>query len=129
MRERLKIIFESEVKINVERVTETLKSSGLEYKSVSREKIGSLPKPSSKKCCGDKKKPGLLEKGIGFTKALKEHAMSGMSHVPQSVSLERLTTCVGCDESDDKLVCNKCGCYMGIKATWDIKGICKLNKW
>lgn len=80
--------------------------------------------------CGGKKKkpPNIAKKGFNFAKALTEHIITGKKHVPRSVTLQRLTKCASCTSIREGFVCNECGCYMGIKASW-AEQKCKLNKW
>ena len=88
---------------------------------------------ADKKCCGDKEKDerplGLIEAGKNLIKATKEHISKGMSHVPHEEHLRRLAICKGCEWVKDGFQCGQCHCFMGIKAGWDIKDGCKLNKW
>ena len=136
MRERLEIVFESEDRINVEKVTETLKSSGLEYKSVSREKIGSLPKPLSKSqasrkgCCGqDKQSPSLSKKAMNYAKTMARWIAAGKPIVAMKAYANRLLICSDCDSFIKDTECSECGCPMEFKAKMDLKGLCELNKW
>jgi hypothetical protein len=97
----------------------------------------STPQEREKKdkngCCPDGKKDekplGLIETGKNLLKATKEHISKGMSHVSPDEYVRRLTICKDCKWIKEGFQCGQCHCFMGIKAGWDIKGGCKLNKW
>ena len=86
-------------------------------------------------CCLDEEKEkdekplGLIETGKNLIKATKEHISKGMSHVSPEEYLRRLTICKDCEWIKEGFQCGQCHCFMGIKAGWDIKNACKLNKW
>ncbi len=83
-------------------------------------------------CCEDEKdeKPlGLIATGKNLIKSTKEHIAKGMSHVSPDEYLRRLTICRDCEWIKEGFQCGQCHCFMGIKAGWDIKDACKLNKW
>ena len=83
-------------------------------------------------CLGDKKdeKPlGLIETGKNLLKATKEHISKGLSHVSPDEYVRRLTICKDCEWIKEGFQCGQCHCFMGVKAGWDIKNGCKLNKW
>ena len=89
--------------------------------------------PSKKKkksdCCPDKNKaPNLAQKGLNFAKALTEHIITGKKHVAPDEYMNRLLICKSCPERAEGFVCSKCGCYMGIKASW-AEQKCELKKW
>jgi len=86
-------------------------------------------KPKSSCCGGEKKKaPNILQRGLNLAKATSEHIISGMKHVEPDVYIRRLEICKACPERMEGFICNKCGCYMGIKASW-AEQKCGLNKW
>lgn len=77
----------------------------------------------------DEKPLGLIETGKNLIKSTKEHISKGMSHVSPDEYIRRLTICKNCKSIKDGFQCGQCHCFMGIKAGWDIKNGCKLNKW
>lgn len=94
-----------------------------------RKTLSTQNEQSKSDCCGGKKKtPSIIQKGVNFTKALTEHIITGMKHVPRGVFIQRLEKCKDCPSLQDGFVCTECGCYMGIKASW-LEQKCKLNKW
>ena len=82
-------------------------------------------------CCNKKnKKPlGLIATGKNLISATKEYVSKGMSNVSHEEHLRRLAVCKDCEWIKDGFQCGQCHCFMGIKAGWDIKDSCKLNKW
>ncbi|MCK5612986.1 hypothetical protein KAR91_64525 [Candidatus Pacearchaeota archaeon] len=95
-----------------------------------------IKKKEENGCCGGKKKEpidekplGLIATGKNLLKSTTEHISKGMKSVPHEEHLRRLSICKDCEWIKDGFQCGKCHCFMGIKAGWDIKNICKLNKW
>ena len=92
-----------------------------------------IEKKEKNGCCPEKKedeKPlGLIATGKNLLKSTKEHISKGMSHVSPEEHIRRLTICKDCDWIKEGFQCGQCHCFMGIKAGWDIKDACKLNKW
>ena len=93
------------------------------------EKNGCCPGKKEKQQIVDEKPLGLIETGKNLIKATKEHISKGMSHVSPDEHIRRLTICKECQWIKDGFQCGQCHCFMGIKAGWDIKDGCKLNKW
>ena len=52
-----------------------------------------------------------------------------MKNVDNEEYQRRIDICNGCEWISDKFICKQCHCYMKVKARWDIKNSCKLNKW
>jgi len=131
MRNRLEVVFETEEEIDPERIRLALESMGLQYKTLRRVDIEKVVNGVKKKgCCGgdNHKSPSLMQKGLNLVKATTEHIITGMKHVPPSVYLQRLEKCRECEFKQEGFVCSKCGCYMGIKASW-LEQKCIENKW
>lgn len=95
------------------------------------------PKEVQKKeengCClskdDDAKPLGLIDTAKSLVKSTKEHITNGMSHVSPDEYVRRLSICKDCEWIKEGFQCGQCHCFMGIKAGWDIKDACKLNKW
>ena len=128
--ERLEIVFETEKEIDPEGISLALEPTGLQYKSLRRLGVDRVVSGDKKGCCGKAKTkaPNLAQRGLNLVKATTEHIITGMKHVPPSVFLQRLEKCKGCDYIQEGFVCSKCGCYMGIKASW-LEQKCIENKW
>ena len=96
-----------------------------------------LKKGNKSSCCSKSKdKQSVNEKPLGLIgttknliKSTTEHMSKGMSHVSHEEHLRRLNICKDCKWVKDGFQCGQCHCFMGIKAGWDIKNACKLNKW
>ena len=92
-----------------------------------------IEKKEENGCCLSKEKDekplGLIATGKNLIKSTREHISKGMSHVSSDEYIRRLTICKDCDWIKEGFQCGQCHCFMGIKAGWDIKNACKLNKW
>ena len=125
---------------NVQSVLDALEAKNIKHLNVSDPEAllaaqQDLAEQPQQKCCGDAKeevdeKPlSLLQTGKNLLSATKEHISKGMSHVSHDEHIRRLTICKGCEWVKEGFQCGQCHCFMGIKAGWDIKDGCKLNKW
>ena len=86
--------------------------------------------PTEDDCCDEKPAlPSLLQQAKKFGKTMADMAKEGFPTVGYSEYKRRLAICGGCEALVDDFMCTKCGCYMKVKARFDIKGICELNKW
>jgi hypothetical protein len=125
----IEIIVEAE---NAQSVLEALECKNIKHRSIKDlEAIERLEANKSRgEGCrgGEKKSPNILQKGINLALASAEHLITGIKHVTPSVYLQRLEKCKGCDYRQEGFVCSRCGCYMGIKASW-AEQKCKENKW
>lgn len=66
----------------------------------------------------DKKRPpGLIRKGLNFTRALAEHVAAGKPLVDDATFEARLDHCMVCEHRNVD-VCSKCGCPVDAKARW-----------
>lgn len=72
--------------------------------------------------------PGLLRKAANFGKAVVQHAAAGWQTISDGQKRIRLTICEACPEFTQERTCNRCGCYMDVKAGWKEQK-CPLNKW
>ena len=95
-----------------------------------------IDKKENNGCCGGKKKEdvdekhlGLIATGKSLIKSTAEHVKKGMRHVSNEEYLRRLAICKDCQWIKEEFQCRQCHCFMNIKAGWDIKNGCKLNKW
>lgn len=71
----------------------------------------------------------LMERAKGFIKTTGKHISNGMKNVDDSVYKERLSVCKKCEHLALKQnMCKKCGCYLPIKAKWEVSE-CPINKW
>lgn len=129
---QIEIIVEAE---NAQEVLEVLKAGDIEYNSVRDLKAIARVKLKAKSSnveggCGKgtRKSPSILQKGINFATALTEHIITGKKHVKPDEYMRRLSICKVCTSRLEGFVCAKCGCYMGIKASW-AEQKCKINKW
>ncbi len=127
---RLELVFETEKEIDPEGISLALKPMGYQYKSLKRLRVDRPVSGDKKGCCGKVKTKtlNLLQKGLNLAKATTEHIITGMKHVPDSIYFQRLERCRDCEYKQEGFVCSKCGCYMGIKASW-LEQTCELNKW
>lgn len=94
-----------------------------------------LTKRGENGCClvenkeKDGKPLGLIATGKGLLSSTKEHVVNGFKYVSDEEYERRLNICKECEWVRANNKCGQCHCYMGVKAKWDIKNICKLNKW
>ena len=75
--------------------------------------------------------PTLLDRLKNFASAVIEHAKDGFSRVSEKDYKERTDICEPCeycDKSNKVWSCNKCGCYIQIKASWASQD-CPIGKW
>ncbi len=94
-----------------------------------RDKNGCCPGSKEEQPAIDERPLGILATGKNLLKATKEHISKGMSHVSPDEYIRRLTICRDCTWLGEGFQCGQCHCFMNIKAGWDIKDGCKLNKW
>lgn len=70
--------------------------------------------------------PGQVVKFVG---AAVRHAADGFARVDDKELGGRLATCALCEHRRKAdWVCEKCGCYITVKATWRSE-TCPLGKW
>lgn len=79
--------------------------------------------------CGNKQQiPPLMTRGLSLIKAVTHWGLSGFP-VPSEEEYERrLDICRGCEELRDDMLCVKCGCPVGRKASLQTEK-CPLGKW
>lgn len=109
--ETLEIVFESEEKIKLEKVTELLISEGLQYKSVKR---GNVERPiiqTTSSCCGHSKKKIKVEV---LKPTFKDRLMVW--------SYKHISKCLFCAGM-------RIGIFIGIWLGIVISGIFIINKW
>lgn len=64
-----------------------------------------------------------------FSNSLYNHVQSGFKQVDEETKNNRLKICKDCEFYEDSLIrCNKCGCFLLIKAAWASED-CPLQKW
>tara|TARA_R100000781_G_scaffold114355_2_gene84947 strand:- start:439 stop:954 length:516 start_codon:yes stop_codon:yes gene_type:complete len=67
------------------------------------------------------KPPSLMKRAFNFAKATKEYVKDGMQNVDKAIYIKRLEICKRCPIFNaEKGTCNKCGCFMEIKAKWKV---------
>lgn len=65
------------------------------------------------------KTPGLIQRGVNFTKAATNHVLAGRPKATQEQIDERLAICQACPlYNAAKELCTKCGCSCGGKKTF-----------
>lgn len=79
--------------------------------------------------CGKKQEiPPLMTRGLNLIKAVTHWGLSGFP-VPSEEEYERrLNICRGCDQLRDDMLCVKCGCPVGRKASLQTEK-CPDGKW
>ena len=80
-----------------------------------------------------KKQPGpsMAQKAANFAKASVKHVGSGLKTVSKETKNIRLEICNSCPHktgAEDNPTCNKCGCFLNIKAGWASQA-CPIGKW
>jgi hypothetical protein len=93
-----------------------------------------LQKKEENGCCLSKEKKdekplGILDTAKNLVKSTTEHITKGLSHVSPEEYVRRITICKDCEWIQDGFQCGQCHCFMNVKAGWDVKNSCKLNKW
>ena len=119
---------------SVDEVIDTLEPTNIKIlKVVNTEAMKRKEAKASEKssgCCGDKKKsPSLATRAINFAKSSTEHIVHGLKNVSDDEFLRRLNICKPCPSRLEGFERSECGCYMNIKAKWDLKNSCNLKKW
>jgi hypothetical protein len=71
--------------------------------------------------------PSAKEKANGFLSSAKDVVVSGMKFAPKEEYDKRISVCSGCLYFKDAR-CQKCGCYIKIKAKFGATS-CPLNLW
>lgn len=72
--------------------------------------------------------PSLLEKGIGFLKAVASHVKDRGRKLSLEETRKRLDICDACPEQRPHNVCRLCGCNLALKASWASES-CPIGKW
>lgn len=73
------------------------------------------------------KAPGILQKGVNFSRAIVNHARTGFRTLTPEQHEARTAVCRGCEQFSAGS-CLKCGCSILIKAKWEEQR-CPLDKW
>jgi hypothetical protein len=74
-------------------------------------------------------KPGVLQLGANFAKAVKEYTQAGMKNVSEEIYKQRLETCEGCPfKKGNRCQHKSCGCNLAVKAKWASEK-CPMDKW
>lgn len=83
----------------------------------------------NKKKAQDTKKPGLFEQAGNFLGAAAKHIKNGMKKVTPEELEARLEICRNCPFYEARSTrCKKCGCFTGVKASWDSEK-CPDGRW
>ena len=75
--------------------------------------------------------PNMIQKASNLAKASVKHAGSGFKTVSEATKNKRLEICNSCPfkvGTEEKPTCNKCGCFLKIKAGWASES-CPIGKW
>lgn len=75
--------------------------------------------------------PSLAQKAANFAKASTKHISGGLKKVTEETKNKRLAICNSCPfkvGTEEKPTCNKCGCFLKIKAGWASES-CPIGKW
>ena len=75
--------------------------------------------------------PNMIQKASNLAKASARHVGGGLKKVTEETKNKRLEICNSCPfkvGTEEKPTCNKCGCFLKIKAGWASES-CPIGKW